>query len=71
MISPHDHKRIYFGSRMLHRSDDRGDSWTTISPDLSRNQDRFLLKVMNRIWSVDAIYDLYAMSQYGNITSIS
>ena len=71
LISPHDHRRLYFGSRMLHRSDDRGDSWKTISPDLSKNQDRFLLKMMNRIWSVDAIYDLYAMSQYGNITSIS
>ena len=26
---------------------------------------------MDRVWSIDAIWDLYAMSQYGNITSIS
>ena len=70
-ISPHDHTRIYFGSRKLHRSDDRGDSWTTVSPDLSRRRDRFLLNIMGRVWSIDALWDLYAMSQYGNITSIS
>lgn len=70
-ISPHSHTRIYFGSKYLHRSDDRGDSWTTISPDLSRDQDRFKLKFMDRVWSIDALWDLYAMSQYGNITSIS
>lgn len=71
VISPHSHTRIYFGSKMLHRSDDRGDSWTTISPDLSRNQDRYKLPIMGRVWSIDAGYDLLAMSQYGNITSIS
>ena len=34
-ISPHDNARLYHGSRKVHRSDDRGDSWTAISPDLS------------------------------------
>ncbi len=70
-ISPHANTRLYFGSNFLHRSDDRGDSWTKVSPDLSRNLDRFELKVMDRVWSIDAVYDLDAMSQYGNITSIS
>ncbi len=71
LISPHSHQRIYFGSQKLHRSDDRGESWTAISDDLSRNQDRFELPHMGRVWSIDALWDLYAMSQYGNITSIS
>ncbi|UCD95465.1 MAG: glycosyl hydrolase [Candidatus Zixiibacteriota bacterium] len=71
LISPHSHKRIYYGSKRLHRSDDRGDSWTAISPDLSRNRDRYKLKHMDRVWSIDAAYDTGAMSQYGNITSIS
>ncbi len=71
LISPHSHTRLYFGSKKLHRSDDRGDSWTTISPDLSRNIDRFTLPHMGRVWSIDSLWDLYAMSQYGNITSIS
>ncbi len=71
LISPHDHTRLYFGSKLLHRSDNRGDSWSKISPDLSRGQDRYKLKMMDRVWSIDAAYDLLAMSQYGNITSIS
>ena len=71
LISPHSNTRIYFGSKKLHRSDDRGDTWTTISPDLSRNRNRFQLPIMGRVWSVDAMFDLYAMSQYGNLTSIS
>ena len=71
LISPHSHTRVYYASRRLYRSDDRGESWTAISPDLSRNLDRFKLEVMERVWSIDAVYDHGAMSQYGNITSIS
>ncbi|MCH8193596.1 MAG: hypothetical protein IIA65_06225 [Planctomycetes bacterium] len=71
LISPHSHTRLYFGSKYLHRSDDRGDSWTTLSPDLSRNRDRYQREHMERVWSIDSIYDTGAMSQYGNITSIS
>ncbi|MEC8862133.1 MAG: hypothetical protein VXX31_04220 [Planctomycetota bacterium] len=47
LISPHSHTRLYFGSKKLHRSEDRGDSWTEISPDLSRNQERFQLPFMD------------------------
>jgi photosystem II stability/assembly factor-like uncharacterized protein len=36
-ISPHDPATIYAGSQFLHRSTERGDTWTTISPDLSTN----------------------------------
>jgi photosystem II stability/assembly factor-like uncharacterized protein len=69
-ISFHDPKRLYFGSSRLHRSDDQGNSWKTLSPDLSRNQNRFTLPIMGRVWSIDATWDLFAMSQYNNITSI-
>ncbi len=34
-ISPNKKSRIYYGSQYLHVSDDRGDSWKTISPDLT------------------------------------
>lgn len=71
LISPHDPSRIYFGSNFLHRSDDRGDSWTTISDDLSHQRDRLTLPMMDRVWGLDAVWDVYAMSMYGNITSIS
>ena len=71
LISPHDNRRLYFASQYLHRSDDRGDRWKKVSPDLSRNRNRYELPTMGRVHSMDAGYDLYAMSQYGNITSIA
>ncbi|MFQ5766580.1 MAG: WD40/YVTN/BNR-like repeat-containing protein, partial [Acidobacteriota bacterium] len=71
LISPHAHTRLYYGSQRLWRSDDRGDSWRPISPDLSRGLNRYELKILDRVWSVDALYDNGAMSWYGNLTSIS
>ena len=34
---PFDAATIYFGSQFVHMSHDRGETWTTISPDLSSN----------------------------------
>ncbi len=34
-ISPFDGKTVYFGSQFVHKSTDRGDSWETISSDLT------------------------------------
>jgi photosystem II stability/assembly factor-like uncharacterized protein len=72
LISPHDPARLYYASQRLWRSDDRGDSWTPISGDLTRGLDRLLLPMMDdRVWSSDAVWDLWAMSQFSTITSIS
>ena len=35
--SPHDRTVIYHGANVLLRSSDRGQSWTEVSPDLTRN----------------------------------
>jgi hypothetical protein len=53
------------------RSDDRGDSWTPVSGDLSHGRDRLKQPLMGRVWSFDASWDLFAMSRYGTITSLS
>ncbi len=71
LISPHDSARLYFASQRVWRSDDRGDSWTAISGDLSHARDRMTLPMMGRVWSYDSAWDLMAMSQYGTITSLS
>ena len=34
---PFNPKTIYYGSQFVHRSTDRGDNWTIISPDLTTN----------------------------------
>jgi photosystem II stability/assembly factor-like uncharacterized protein len=36
-ISPHDHNKIYIGSQYIHQTTDGGNSWQTISPDLTSN----------------------------------
>ncbi|HMB60140.1 MAG TPA: hypothetical protein VKN35_09525, partial [Xanthomonadales bacterium] len=70
IISPHDHKRLYFGSERLFRSDDRGESWVVVSDDLSRGLDRNKLDVMGRVWSVDAIAKNASTSIYGALIAV-
>jgi photosystem II stability/assembly factor-like uncharacterized protein len=71
LISPHSHTRVYYGSQILFRSDDRGDSWRAVSPDLTRNMDRNQLEVMGRIWSVDAVAKNTSTSFYGTIVALA
>ena len=69
-ISPHNSKRIYYASQILFRSDDRGDNWNAVSPDLTRQIDRNKLKVMGRVWGVDAVAKNTSTSLYGNIVAM-
>ena len=71
MVSPHSPSRIYFAAERLLRSDDRGNSWRIISPDLSRNIDRGTLKMMDRVQSVDAVGRNVSTTLFGNITTIA
>ncbi|MEJ8566726.1 hypothetical protein V3330_03710 [Wenzhouxiangellaceae bacterium CH-27] len=70
IISPHDHRRLYFGAERLFRSDDRGESWVAVSGDLSRGLDRNELEVMGRVWSVDAIAKNASTSLYGALIAL-
>jgi photosystem II stability/assembly factor-like uncharacterized protein len=38
ITSPHDRNVVYHGGNVLFRSDDRGQSWKAVSPDLTRNE---------------------------------
>lgn len=71
LVSPHDPARLYFASQRVWRSDNRGDDWRPISEDLSQGIDRFKRPMMGRVWSFDAIWDMWAMSSFGNVTSLS
>ena len=70
IISPHDHRRLYYGAERLFRSDDRGGSWAVVSGDLSRKIDRNKLEVMGRVWSVDAIAKNTSTSTYGALIAL-
>ena len=71
LVSQHDPKRLYFGSQRVWRSENRGDSWNTISSDLTKNEERLALPIMGRQQSWDAAWDVYAMSTYNTITSLA
>ena len=70
-VSAHDPKRIYFASQRVWRSDDRGDSWTPISGDLTQNKNRMHMPMMGRTWSVEAGWDIYAMSEFHTIANFA
>ncbi len=71
LVSAHDPARIYFASHRLWKSDNRGDKWTAISGDLTKNQERIALSIMGKKQSWDAPWDFLAMSNYNTITSIA
>jgi photosystem II stability/assembly factor-like uncharacterized protein len=71
LLSPHNQNRLYFSANKVFRSDDRGNTWKCISPDLSRGIDRNSLPVMGKVWSMDAIGKNSSTSIYGNITAFS
>jgi photosystem II stability/assembly factor-like uncharacterized protein len=71
VVSPHDPARLYVASQRVWRSDNRGDSWTAISTDLTRNEERMAMPIMGRVQSWDNAWDMKAMSNYNSITSLS
>ncbi|MGB5256508.1 MAG: hypothetical protein WBN44_04580 [Woeseiaceae bacterium] len=71
LVSPHKGTRIYYAAEKLFESNDRGDTWRAISPDLTRQLDRNKLEVMGRIWSVDTIAKNDSTSMYGAAIGLS
>jgi hypothetical protein len=49
-VSPHNPKSLLWATNFLYRSEDRGDSWTRISPDLTRQLDAFEVAIMGKQW---------------------
>jgi photosystem II stability/assembly factor-like uncharacterized protein len=71
IISTHSPTRIYIAANRVFRSDNRGDKWTAISPDLTRQIDRNLLPIMGKVWGPDAVAKNASTSLYGNIVALA
>jgi photosystem II stability/assembly factor-like uncharacterized protein len=71
VISPHNPSRLYFGANRLFRSDDRGNSWRAVSPDVTRQTNRNLLPVMGRVWPPEAVAQHQSTATWGNISAVS
>lgn len=71
LVSPHDPATIFYASSRVWMSENRGDKWTAISGDLTRQEERISLPIMGRLQSYENPWDLYAMSFYSTITSLA
>jgi photosystem II stability/assembly factor-like uncharacterized protein len=71
LVSAHDPQRLYHASYRVWKSEDRGNSWQTISGDLTRNENRMHMPVMDKTWSVNSGFDLLAMSEYNTIANLA
>jgi len=71
IISPHSNTRLYFAAQRLYRSDDRGESWKALTPDVSRQIDRDRIKLMDRVWSIDAVARNTSSSFFGAIVAVA
>lgn len=71
LVSPHKPTRLYFASYRVWKSENRGDDWTAISDDLTRNEERLTLPILGKQQSWDNPWDVGAMSNYNTITSLA
>ncbi len=70
IISPHAPRRLYWASNYVYRSDDRGDSWTRISPDLTRQLKWEELPIMGKVWPPDSVAYHESTTALSNIVSL-
>lgn len=71
ILSPHSNTRLYIAANKVFVSEDRGNSWTAISGDLTTQKDRNDFKVMGKYWSGDAVAKDVSTSQWGTLVSFA
>ena len=71
LVSPHNSKTVYHASQRVWKSDDMGDTWTPISPDLTSQTERIQTPFYGQKQKWDNAWDIFAMSNYSTITSLS
>src|SRR5262249_2355010 len=69
IISPHSARRLYFAGERVYRSDDRGETWTSISPDLTRQLDATKIPIMGKVWPTDSVAFNQATTQLSTINA--
>ncbi|MFL6279695.1 MAG: VPS10 domain-containing protein [Vicinamibacterales bacterium] len=70
IVSPHSPRRLYFAGERVYRSDDRGDSWTAISGDLTRQLDATKIPIMGKVWPSDSVAFNQATTTLSTITAL-
>jgi photosystem II stability/assembly factor-like uncharacterized protein len=70
IVSPHNAKRLYYGGDRVYRSDNRGDAWAPVSPDLTRQLDATKLPVMGKVWPTNSVAFNQATTTLSTITAV-
>jgi photosystem II stability/assembly factor-like uncharacterized protein len=70
LVSKHDASTLYFAANKVFKSTNKGDDWTEISPDLTRQMDRNKVPVMGQVWSIDAVMKNASTTVYGNVVAL-
>jgi len=70
IISPHAARRLYIAGDRVYRSDDRGDTWTPVSGDLTRNLDRATIPIMGKVWPADSVAYMEATTRLSTVTAL-
>ena len=71
LISAHDSNVFFYGGNILFKTSDRGQTWTEISPDLTRNQDWKKIPIMGVVRNDSTLSRDDGVSHYGTLTSVS
>jgi hypothetical protein len=61
---------LYWASNYVYRSDDRGDSWVRISPDLTRQLKWDELPIMGKVWPLDSVAYHESTTALSNVVSL-
>ena len=70
-LSTHDGHALYMAANKVFKSTDRGNTWETISDDLTRNEDRNQFTMMDKYWPSDAVVKDMSTSQWGTIVAMA
>ncbi len=70
VVSPHHPRRLYYGGDRLYRSDDRGETWSPASPDLTRQLDAATIAIMGKVWPPDSVAFNQATTTLSAITAV-
>lgn len=71
ILSPHQGQTLYIAANKLFKSTDRGNTWETISEDLTRNEDRNQFQVMGKYWPSNAVVKDVSTSLWGTIVALA
>ncbi len=71
ILSHYSPTTLYMAANKLFKSTDRGNTWTEISDDLTRNEDRNQFKVMGKYWPSSAVAKDVSTSQWGTVVSLA